>query len=177
MKLNFKNRIAFYYMIATAFIMAVVFGAIYLVVNETVLHNLDTDLSFQAEVHAKEILIVGDSLYFKNKAEWEEREHREIEVAPIFIQLIDKNGKLMDKSPNLKEDFLSFNDADFRGHFDTKLKNKAIRQVQVPIKENGEIKGHILSAMSSELYWLDCISFLEFWQVEVLNLCKTSRQQ
>ncbi len=150
MKLNFKNRIAFYYMIATAVIMAVVFGAIYFVVHQTVLHNLDADLSHQAEVHTKEIRIVGDSLYFKNKTEWEEREHREIQVAPVFIQLIDKNGNLMDKSPNLKEDFLPFNEAEFGGHFDTKLKSRAIRQVQVPIKENGEIKGYILSAMSSE---------------------------
>jgi len=150
MKLNFKNRIAFYYMIATAVIMAVVFSAIYFIVHETVLHNLDADLSHQAEIHTKEIVIIGDSLHFRNKAEWEEREHREIQVAPVFIQLLDKNGKLMDKSPNLKEDLLPFNAIEFGGHFDTQLHNRAIRQVQVPVKENGKIKGYILSAMSSE---------------------------
>lgn len=150
MNLNFKNRIAFYYMIATALIMAVVFGAIYIVVQETVFSNLDSDLSYEAEKHTKEIKIIGNSIIFKNKAEWEEREHREIQVNPVFIQLIDKTGRLMDKSPNLKEDYLPFNDSKFGGHFDTQLNNRSIRQVQLPIEQNGKIKGYILAAISSE---------------------------
>ncbi len=150
MNLNFKNRIAFHYMIATALIMAVVFGAIYFVVQQTVLSNLDNDLSYEAEKHTGEIKIIGDSIIFKNKAEWEEREHREIQVNPVFIQLIDKQGNLMDKSPNLKEDYLPFNASKFGGHFDARLNNRAIRQVQLPIEQNGKIKGYILAAMSSE---------------------------
>ncbi|MDB4286174.1 ATP-binding protein [bacterium] len=150
MSLSFKNRIAVNYMLATAIIMAVVFGAIYLIVQETVMRNLDNDLSYEAEKHTDEITIVGDSIKFKNKAEWEEREHREIQVNPVFIQLIDKKARVMDKSPNLKEDYLPFKDAKFGGHFDAQLSNRAIRQVQLPIEQNGKIKGYILAAMSSE---------------------------
>jgi signal transduction histidine kinase len=150
MNLNFKNRIAFNYMIATALIMAVVFGAIYLVVQETVLNKLDNDLSYEAKKHTGEIKIIGDSIIFKNKAEWEEREHAEIQVNPVFIQLIDKQGNLMDKSPNLKEDYLPFYASKFGGHFDARLNNRTIRQVQLPIEQNGKIKGYILAAMSSE---------------------------
>ena len=86
MNLSFKNRIAFHYMLATAIIMAIVFGAIYFTVQETVINNLDNELSYEAEKHAGEIEIIGDSLKFENKAEWEEREHREIQVNPVFIQ-------------------------------------------------------------------------------------------
>ncbi len=150
MSLNFENRIAFNYMIATAIVMAVVFGVIYFMVKSTVIANLDNDLSYEAKKHTGEIRIIGDSIIFKNKAEWEEREHREIQVNPVFIQLIDKQGRVMDKSPNLKEDILTFKDSEFGGHFDSKLNSRSIRQVQLPVEQNGKIKGYILSAMSSE---------------------------
>ena len=56
----------------------------------------------------------------------------------------------MDKSPNLKDDYLSFNDLVSGGHFNASLKNRAIRQVQLPLEQDGETKGYILAAMSSE---------------------------
>lgn len=150
MSLSFKNRIAIYYMVAIAIIMAIVFTAIFFAVRETVWQNLDNDLSYEAKKHTGEIIIIGDSIQFINKAEWEEREHREIQVNPVFIQLIDKQGRLMDKSPNLKLDFLTFKDAEFGGHFNSKLNDRSIRQVQLPIEKNGKIKGYLLAGMSSE---------------------------
>lgn len=150
MSLSYKNRIALNYMIATAVIMALVFGTIYFIVKETVFNNLDADLSYEAEKHTGEIKIEGNSITFKNKAEWEEREHRELQVNPVFIQLMDRKGKVMDKSPNLKEDHLPFNDLKFGGHFDAILNSRAIRQIQLPIEQDGKIKGYILAAMPSE---------------------------
>ncbi|MGB3343628.1 MAG: HAMP domain-containing sensor histidine kinase [Aequorivita sp.] len=151
MNLSFRNRIALHYMIATAVIMVVAFIAVYFVVKETVYQNLDDDLSFEAEKHTGEIIIVGDSIKVRNKREWEEREHREVQVNPVFIQILNKNGKFMDKSPNLKEDVLTFNpQQNYGGHFNETLNSIAIRQVQVPIEENGKIKGFILAAMSLE---------------------------
>ena len=149
MSLSFKNRIAFHYMVATAIIMAVIFSAIYFVVRETVMRNLDNDLTYEAAKHTGEIEISGDSIHFMNKTEWEEKEHREIQVNPVFIQLIDNTGRLMDKSPNLKEDYLPFNESEFGGHFDTELSDRSVRQLQLPIEQDGIIKGYILAAMSS----------------------------
>ncbi|WP_053992275.1 HAMP domain-containing sensor histidine kinase [Mangrovimonas sp. TPBH4] len=150
MNLNFKNRIALHYMVATALIMIVIFSAIFFVVKGAVLGNLDSDLSYEAEKHAGEIKTIGDSIHFINKAEWEEREHRELQVNPVFIQLINKEGGLMDKSPNLKGAQLPFKDIEFGGHFNTKLNDRKIRQVQIPVEKNGKIQGYILAAMSSE---------------------------
>lgn len=147
---NFKNRIAFHYMVATATLMALVFGTIFLIVKGTVIRNLDRDLSFEANKHAGEIKVSGDSIQFINKVEWEEREHREIQVNPVFIQLMDKAGNMTDKSPNLKNDILPFRKSEFGGHFDTQLHERPVRQVQIPIERNGKIKGYILAAMSSE---------------------------
>src|SRR5690606_36141107 len=142
MSLSFRNRIALHYMIATAVIMAVAFTVVYFVVQGTVYQNLDNDLSFEAEKHTGEIKIVGDSVKIKYKKEWEEKEHREVEVKPIFIQILKKDGKCMDKSPNHKEDVLTFNPAQTNGgHFNESCNHRAIRQVQLPIEENGKIKG------------------------------------
>ncbi len=151
MNLSFRNRIAFYYMIATAVIMGVAFVVVYFVVEGAVYQNLDNDLSFEAEKHTGEIIIVGDSVKIKNKKEWAEREHGEVQVNPVFIQILDKKGEFMDKSPNLKEDVLVFNpEQNYGGHFNEVLNSRAIRQVQLPIEENGKIKGFILAAMSLE---------------------------
>jgi len=151
MNLSFKNRIALHYMIATAIIMAVAFTAVYFVVQGVVYQNLDSDLSFEAEKHTREIKIVGDSIKIKNKKEWEEREHREVQVNPVFIQFWDKNGTFMDKSPNLKENELVFHPkSNYGGHYNDILNQRPIRQVQLPIEENGKIKGFIVAAMSLE---------------------------
>lgn len=149
MNTSFKNRIAFHYMIATAIIMAVVFLVIFFAVKSAVYSNIDKDLSYEADKHTKEVFIKGDSIKIINKEEWAEREHTTIQVNPVFVQIIDKNGRFMDKSPNLKEQFLVFNkDEKYGGHFNETLNKQIIRQAQVALEENGKIKGYIIAAMS-----------------------------
>ncbi|WP_323756968.1 sensor histidine kinase [Roseivirga sp.] len=151
MKLNFKNRIALYYTVATAIITALAFLIVFLSVKKTVFSNLDKELSYQAQKHSKEIIIENDSIHFMNKAEWAEREHREVQVNPVFIQLINNQGQLMDKSPNLKEQQLTFLEAvESNDHFSTLLVDRTIRQAQIPIEKNGRKQGYILTAISME---------------------------
>jgi signal transduction histidine kinase len=148
--ISIKDRIALYYLLATGLVMALVFGFIYFSVYRTVWANLDWDLSYEAAQHTNEIMIVGDTIMFVNKQEWEEREHKEPQVNPVFIQLMDSQLHLMDKSPNLKEDVLPIEQITTLGkHFDGKLKDRDIRLVQVPLQQNGVTKGYIVAAMSS----------------------------
>src|SRR5680860_1309629 len=138
-------------MLATAIIIAVVFSIVYLIVQNTVYKNLDNVLSFEARKHTKEIKIKENILYFANKAEWEETEHREVQMNPVFIQIIDTAGRLMDKSPNLKDEILPFEGSKNLGeNFNSKLNNRSIRQVQIPIEHHDKIKGYIIAAMSLE---------------------------
>ena len=150
MKTNLKNRIAIHYIIATALINAIAFIFIYLVVSNTVWSNLDNNLSYEANKHIDEIKIFEDSFKFKNIKEWREREHTEVQVNPVFLQIIDKKGRLMDKSPNLKNNQLNFIQSDIEIHFDSFINKRAIRQAQVPFLKNGEIVGFIIAGMSSE---------------------------
>ena len=137
-------------MIATALIMAFVFGIIFFIVQSEVYRKLDNDLSFEANKHMHEIKISGHSIEFINKAEWEEQEHREIQMNPVFIQLVDKEGNVTDRSPNLKTDYLPFDKEGLSGHFNATLNNKSIREIQIAIEEDGMIKGYIQAAISSE---------------------------
>jgi signal transduction histidine kinase len=151
MNLSFKNRIALHYMIATAIIMAIIFSTVFFVVQKTMYQNIDNSLNFEATKHSGEIKIVGDAIQFINKAEWEEIEHKEIQINPVFIQIIDTLGNLMDKSPNLKNDVLPFKKTEqFVLNFNTYLKDQRIRQIQNPIKSHGITKGYILAAMTLE---------------------------
>jgi signal transduction histidine kinase len=151
MSLSFKQRIATHFMLATAIIIALVFGIVYFIVQQTVYQNIDNDLSFEANKHTSEIKIVEYGIHFINADEFEENEHREVQVNPVFIQLMNSSGVLMDKSPNLKEKQLIFKSDNNQGqHFSTTLNNRAIRQVQIPVQKDNKIAGYIVAAMSLE---------------------------
>lgn len=151
MNFSFKQRIATHFMLATALIVAVVFAIVYFIVQQTVYQNIDDDLNFEANKHTYETKMEESNIRFRDKDEWEEREHREVQVNPVFLQLMDGQGRLMDKSPNLKENQLSFLDTQkFGDHFNGKLNNRIIRQVQIPIHEKGKTKGYIVAAMSMD---------------------------
>jgi signal transduction histidine kinase len=150
MILSFRKRIATHFMLATALIILLVFGTVYFIVQESVYYNLDKDLSFEANKHLGEVGFIGDSIHFINMNEMKEIEHREIQVNPVFLQIVGKDGHIYDKSPNLKEQHLNFR-SDHRNedHFNAKLNQRNIRQLQIPIKsQQGVVKGYIEAAMS-----------------------------
>ena len=148
MKTSFKDRIAFYYMLLTALLMLLAFGCIYLIARTAVYEKLDRELSFQAEMHIEEVGFEGDSMFFIHKREWEEIEHNEVEVSPVYVEIFDEKGELRDKSPNLKEDRIEFNKTKEFGTFFTGiLKNEPVRQTVLPLKIQGESRGFITTAI------------------------------
>ncbi len=151
MKLSYQDRIAFYFLITTAAIVAVLLVLIYSMVKTTVYTNLDNDLDFEAQKHMQELVVEDGYVQFANKNEWLEREHKSVEVNPVFIQITDKNGKFYDKSPNLKLQHLFYRpeQLDFT-YYNTELNGKSIRQVQVPVYDHGKLTGYLLLALVLE---------------------------
>lgn len=139
------------YLITTGALVGILLLSIFFVVKQKVFGDLDDLLNYEAIKHTKEIKVEDNSIIFINKSEMLEREHREADANPVFIQLVDKDGILMDKSPNLKEGFLVF-DPDHKGDIDgsRKLNDRRIRQTQVNVTVDGIIVGHIITAVSSE---------------------------
>jgi two-component system heavy metal sensor histidine kinase CusS len=151
MLLTFKNRIALHYMLATAALVAAVYLMIFGVVSTQVYNHLDNDLRYEAAKHLKELSKTGNLLRFANKSEWLELEHREVQVDPVFIQVNDLHGRLMDRSPNLKADQLAFDVAKAAPRpLNSTLRGKAIRQLQVPVVAGGAPVGFLLAAISAE---------------------------
>jgi signal transduction histidine kinase len=148
---SFKNRIAFNYIVTTALLIFVVFSVIYSIVQLSVYNHINSDISIEVAHHLKEIEVSDDSFHLTHEDEWKEREHNTVDVNPVFIQFLDKNGKLIEKSPNLKKSTLFF-EAQIEDNelFDTNLLDSKIRQIQVPILSRDKKVGYLLIAMSLE---------------------------
>ncbi|GLU54400.1 sensor histidine kinase [Dyadobacter frigoris] len=147
MTTSFKNKIALNFTLSTALLIAVVFLVIYSIVNLTVFGRLEKDLSFEAKEHLEELGIKNGIPYFEDKIEWLEREHLFLEINPIFVQLSGLDGKVIDKSPNLKTDELKpdFSKTDME-FFRTKLLGRSIGQMQIIVKEKSKKVGYLVVA-------------------------------
>ncbi|MDJ0366572.1 HAMP domain-containing sensor histidine kinase [Hymenobacter sp. H14-R3] len=151
MNLRFKDRIALHYMLATAALVAAAYLVVFGVVHHRVYTDLDRNLRFEATKHMGELAVTATTIRFANRSEWEEREHLEVQVAPVFIQVNDARGHLTDRSPNLKADQLAFDATPgWRAPRNSVLRGKALRQLQVPVVRGGATVGYLLAAISSE---------------------------
>ena len=150
-KFSFKNRIASNYIFTTGLLICVVFFAIYSIVKFSVYNHVNTDIAKEVQNHLNEIEIKNNTFFLIHMEEWEEREHNTVDVNPVFIQFLNKKNQVVEKSPNLKKQFLYFNKnvAD-NELFDTTILKKKIRQIQVPIYNKKVIIGYLLIAMSLE---------------------------
>lgn len=156
MNISFKNRIALLFLVVTSVFIGVTFWVIFAVSKQQIFQNLDEELKQEAVDHYDEMIIEPGYLYFKNKRQWEEREHTEVQVNPIFIQLVDVHGNTMDKSPNIKQGRLPFYqpvNKETPKPIDDTLNGQRIRQLELPILENQVLKGYMLIAISSDRAW------------------------
>ena len=149
---SFRNRIALNYIITTALLIGLVFVTIYMVVEYNVSNHLNEDLQREVDRHSQEIEVKNGTIALKRHKEWMEREHNTVGVDPVFIEFLDIEGNLIDKSPNLKSSNLLYNSNQKDNvFFNGELAEKRIRQVQVPIlDENAKRVGHLLVAVARE---------------------------
>jgi signal transduction histidine kinase len=150
-KLSFKNRLAFNFLISTALIVALLFIAIYKTVEYSVYSDINSDIENEVKLHFSEMNFVNDIFQWIDIKEWKEREHNEIKIDPVFVQIYNPDGLAVEKSPNLKKDNLKLHKSKKdKFFFDTELNKQFIRQVQVPIYRNNKIMGFLLIAKSLE---------------------------
>jgi signal transduction histidine kinase len=146
---SFKNRIAFNYIAITALLIFVVFFTIYTIVKKNVYSHIDNDLIVEIKNHLDEINFKNGTLTLIDVEEWNEREHNTVDVNPVFVQFLDINGTIIQKSPNLKSETLVFHSQKENFEFfNAKLLNNIIRQIQVPIYIENKKIGSLIIAMS-----------------------------
>lgn len=152
MNIAFKNRISIQYLVVTALLMGTIFCAIYLAVKGEVYRQMDMALTREGAKHLSEITTKGDSIFFSSKEELLEREHQDVEVSPVFLQIVDSEGEVEDKSPNLKDSTLPFNRNFPLGEgYSARFKKLPLRIITFPIagKEKG-VAGYLLTAKPIE---------------------------
>jgi len=149
MQLNLRNRISFFYLVSTGILFGLVFFVIYFSVRETVYRHMDEDLDAESNEIEKNLVVINDRFVIANAFEWNEREHGQIEVNPVFVQVVDTSGKLVKKTGNLLNGKLSFNPSlKNQIYFNTSLSGAQVRQLQLPIKNPvGTALGYIIVAM------------------------------
>lgn len=148
---SFKNRIAFYYLLTTALIVCAVFVAIYTVVSTSVIFDVNRDLNIEIERHIEDVKNLRETSRLIKPGEWEESEHTEIDINPVFVEILDAGGRFLENSPNLKDEHLAFYKDEQRGIFhDNVLGNIHIRQTQTPLFNRGIKVGYAIIAMSIE---------------------------
>jgi signal transduction histidine kinase len=152
MQLAYKERIARRLILVTAMIILVVFAVIYLVANLTVIRTIDRELGLETDKHKGEIFMVNGEIRFLHKNEWQEMEHSQIQLNPIFIEIVDLEGKSMDRSPNLRENHLSFSPEKSarKEAWTLKIGASEVRQMQIPLFNAGKHEGYLLLAKSFE---------------------------
>lgn len=150
MIVSYKERIARRLTLVTALIVLIVFGIIYMVVDFTLINSIDRELKLERDKHVGQIFLIDGEIRFAHKDEWQEEEHSQIQLNPIFIEIVDLDGESMDRSPNLRENHLMFfQEATMHEEGKTvKVGANEVRQMQTPLFHAGKKEGYLLVAKS-----------------------------
>jgi signal transduction histidine kinase len=149
MKFTFKSRLSLYITVTTTLTILVLFVIIYSVVEKTVYNHLDEDLKSESAEVKKNLLVLETGVLFANFYEWFESEHGPIGANPTYLQLIDENGLVLLKTPNLNNEVILYDSAISKENiYNTYISDKKVRQIQVPLTRNdGKSAGFVLIAM------------------------------
>ena len=152
MKLSFKKRIALFNTIAVAITTAIVFIVIYAVVHFSSFRHLDNDIIQEKTEILNSLDWKKDSIIINKMPEWEEAEHKKVEVNPTFIQIVDNEDKLVFKSANLQANNFLYNPGNKSENFyNTRIDDQRLRIGQFPIKnDEGKIIGHLTVGVSQQ---------------------------
>jgi len=148
---SLKNRIAFYYIIMTALLMAAVFVGIYSIVSFTVNKRVNDDINYELKEYMNKVYY-DTSVHLRGREELRQREHNEVSVNPKFLELTDADGVVLESSENLKVYRLNFEPNAQKPVFtEWRLSGQLIRQIQKPLVINsGKIVGYLNVAVSLE---------------------------
>ncbi len=149
MNLTLRNRIATFNSLATALLILILFATIYLVVDHSVYEKMDAQLREESYEFISDYRIVDGKFIFKHPFAWAAGGHGQVEVSPIFVQVMDTSGHIIQRTPNLLHETLRYtNVIKVEFFFSSVLNHKPIRQYQAPIlSRQHEFVGTILLAV------------------------------
>jgi two-component system, OmpR family, heavy metal sensor histidine kinase CusS len=159
--MSLRNRIAFYYTIMTAFLIALVFAVIYFSVERIVFRQFDEEIQKEvSEILSEAKISTHDFKGFSsfqnqdidagdNDEHNDLKKKKKINVDTEFIQLVDSTGQVVNKSTSLSWCVLAFNpNQTGTASFNSNFGGIMVRQAQVPlINSNGITEGYLIVAV------------------------------
>jgi len=130
-------------------LISVLFLVIYQITSYSINKHINDDILEESNEYLEEIKIDSNNSYLIQVKQWRERDNNAVKVNPVFVQFLDNDNKLIDKSPNLKGLQLQLHKADKDNQFvDSYLNKKPIRQIQIPLFNRNKKVGYLFVAMS-----------------------------
>ncbi|MBQ0118035.1 MAG: HAMP domain-containing histidine kinase [Flavobacterium sp.] len=146
---SLKNKIATSNLLGVALLIAVVFGLIYITVSTNVNLKINRDLDWELENHRSEVKLRAGKIQLFDPEEWNESEHENISIYPVFISFFNADKTPLADSPNLGIGKLHLqNGATANKKLDLYLNDIPIRQAQTPLYFNEQIVGHVVIAIA-----------------------------
>lgn len=128
---------------------SVVFCTIYGITLYSINKHINDDILEESSEYLEQIEIDSTNAYLIQVDEWKESDNNRVNVNPVFVQFLDNNNNLIDKSPNLKGLQLKLHKEDKDNLFvDSYLNKQPIRQTQIPLYDKNKKVGYLFVAMS-----------------------------
>jgi heavy metal sensor kinase len=144
--MSLRNRIAFYYTVATAFLIAIVFTFTYLIVESVVYKQFDEKIRTEIlEILTKAHIKTKD---FKGFASFQELDNTE-SIDTEFVQVVNSTGEMVKKSSTLSWCALAFNPKQpAETYFNNSFVGSVVRQAQIPlVNRKGVTEGYLIVAV------------------------------
>jgi signal transduction histidine kinase len=165
MNLSLRNRIAVFFVLSTGVLVGVVFVVLYAMISHSLYSHLDADLDGEISEVSRNIVVLSDQFVIANPFEWREPEHRQIEMNPVFLQIVDSSGAIVRRSDNLQTDMIPYDSTiSEKRYFNASISRQPVRGVQVSIQSpSGKRLGIVVIAVprkQTELVLADLQMFL-----------------
>ena len=149
--ISVKNRIATFYSISFSVILLLIFGLIFFIVNRGINKTMEETLEEEINSHVDYVLHEPVLVSFVQEREWEEVEHTDISLNPVFIAIYNKDFKLVENSPNLVQNKLEWhpNQAE-NSPFYANYNSIKLLLSQSKLIHHGEIVGYIVVGVSTK---------------------------
>ncbi|WP_413533114.1 histidine kinase dimerization/phospho-acceptor domain-containing protein [Empedobacter brevis] len=150
-KLSVKNRIALFYSLAFSVVLLVIFYLIYFSVNRGINKTMYETLEEEINSHIEYVLHEPTLENYVQPREWEEVEHTDIALNPVFISIYDKDFNLIESSPNLVQNKLDWNKEEAeKKPFYAEYNSIQLLISQAKLIHHGEIVGYIVVGISTK---------------------------
>lgn len=149
--LSIKNRIALFYSFTFSAILLIIFYLVHLSVTEGVNKTMYETLEEEITGHVDYLLHEPIFTSYIEPREWEEVEHTDIALNPVFISVYDKNFKLVESSPNLVQNRLDWNNKEPENTPYYAVYNSIqLLMSQAKLIHHGEVVGYIVVGVSTK---------------------------